>query len=1497
MKLPRQLAHLTIFLIVFVNSWNSFAQGTFSGDKSAYHDELDGYMQSISDIHEPILNEFLKAWETDSLFTEEEQQNIINLSQLMIEHNARPYPHFVSFISGQLAFKYFSTDPENYENWIEGLEKVLKNKKTKTQEIKNILEFTDILLRKNLIYESNATAWRASDKNYKILNKKQLRVEFEDVDLICYAKRDSMHLFNTKGTVYPAEYVWKGEGGLVTWERGGYIRDEVFAIIKEYTIELKKSEYYAEDVEFTNKLYFDEPLKGVLHDKVKYNISPERATYPQFDSYTKEFAITDMYENIDYEGGLSMQGAKLVGTGTLDKLAKLKIFRNDTLVLTAASKYFGFRSDRVSSQRTIVTILLKKDSIYHPDLFFTYRVANRELTLLKTDNYSSRSPYFNSYHKVDMNFDQLSWKMDEDVMNFTAPRGAAIGTAYFESVNYFNYEKFIAMMMMDQAHPLVTLKKFGELYGSDEFPVDAFADYLSMPLHQVQQMAMRMAFNGFVFYDVNNGTIRLKPRLYDYLDASINRIDYDVIGFESRVEAPLENAVYNIRTDDLIINGIPQIQVSDSQNVIIYPKYNRIILKNNRNFQFDGVVEAGLLTFYGSNFFFSYDSFKVNLQNVDSLHIEFLTGQKDNYGLPISEHVKNQLQYITGEILIDEADNKSGRKSNPEYPIFISKENSYVFYEQDNIQGGVYEANDFFFEVYPFVMDSLDNFNYRDLLFKGEFVSAGIFPTFEKELTLQPDNSLGFRHKTPPEGYPIYQGKGAYDNEIWLSNKGLKGDGKLEYLTSTTLSNDFNFFPDSMNTQSAKFDIALKTTETQFPMVYSLDNYIHWLPYADEMYANKTTTDFTLFNDSTKLNGNLLLQPTGLSGGGKMDLKNSDLHSDLFTYKAYDIFSDTADFFLKSLNTEGYTVISENINAHINYQQQKGWFRSNEDFSLVNFPDNKYVSYIDYFIWDMMKHELAMGSQAGEVEVDYTYEDVEPEGPRYISLHHDQDSLNFVSPLAYYDYENNYINAKGVKFIEVADSRIYPNQGEVTVERDAKMRTLEDARIRTNKITKLHTIHSATLHIEGKNYYSGFGNYDYVDENDKIQNIHLSEIKVDTGLHTVANGDIYEEANFKLSPVYQFLGKASLFADDSLLTFKGGVKIEHNCENPVPEWLYFTTRIDPDDIYIPIPEEAVDINRNKVYSGMYIYYDSVHIYPSFISMHKSYSDRAMVSSNGYMYYDKAQHLFKIGSEEKIHDFTLPEDYLSLHREECKLYGEGNIDLGQDLGQVKLFAYGNTRHDIPENETTLDMILMVDFYLSDPMLQLMAAEIDSVPNLEPVNLNSAVLNKTLNAVIGVETAQKLKDELSLFGTIKQIPPELRHTIVFNELKLQWNDMTNSYRSVGKIGIGSIGDVQINKRVDGFMELQIKRSGDIFDFYLEFDRRTYYYFGYTRGVMQTLSHNREYTETIMNMKTKERKKKVSRGETSYIYMISTDRKKNNFYRRWKDAVDGISTPDDE
>ena len=44
-------------------------------------------------------------------------------------------------------------------------------------------------------------------------------------------------------------------------------------------------------------------------------------------------------------------------------------------------------------------------------------------------------------------------------------------------------------------------------------------------------------------------------------------------------------------------------------------------------------------------------------------------------------------------------------------------------------------------------------------------------------------------------------------------------------------------------------------------------------------------------------------------------------------------------------------------------------FSSNEDFTLVSFPENKYVSFLDHFEWDMNRKILAMGSSKSAASV------------------------------------------------------------------------------------------------------------------------------------------------------------------------------------------------------------------------------------------------------------------------------------------------------------------------------------------------------------------------------------------------------------------------------------------------------------------------------------------------------------------------------------------------
>jgi hypothetical protein len=239
----------------------------------------------------------------------------------------------------------------------------------------------------------------------------------------------------------------------------------------------------------------------------------------------------------------------------------------------------------------------------------------------------------------------------------------------------------------------------------------------------------------------------------------------------------------------------------------------------------------------------------------------------------------------------------------------------------------------------------------------------------------------------------------------------------------------------------------------------------------------------------------------------------------------------------------------------------------------------------------------------------------------------------------------------------------------------------------------------------------------------------------------------------------------------------------------------------------------------------------------------------------------------------------------LHRENCEHYGEGKIGLGVELGQMKVRAYGNVKRKIPTNYTALDLTMLIDFFIAPEIIGIMAHDLDSFPGKGPIDLSRLSFKKNMAEILGPEQANAMFDELALFGKLKEPVEQLNRTIVLGELKLEWNDESNSYRSVGDLGIMSVNGVQINKQFKGYVEVSRKRSGDLFDIYIEVTPNIYYYFGYSRGVMQTLSTSRVFIQTIMGLKTKQRKSKTPKNGTPYVYIVSSDRKMQMFKRRFE------------
>jgi hypothetical protein len=167
---------------------------------------------------------------------------------------------------------------------------------------------------------------------------------------------------------------------------------------------------------------------------------------------------------------------------------------------------------------------------------------------------------------------------------------------------------------------------------------------------------------------------------------------------------------------------------------------------------------------------------------------------------------------------------------------------------------------------------------------------------------------------------------------------------------------------------------------------------------------------------------------------------------------------------------------------------------------------------------------------------------------------------------------------------------------------------------------------------------------------------------------------------------------------------------------------------------------------------------------------------------------------------------------------------------------------------------------------------------------------------MNELLGESGSKAYHEELKLFGFVKVYPPELTHTITFTHTKLTWDDESNSYYYVGKVGIGSMGKVQINRVVDAYIEVFKKRSGDIMDVYLKLDDNNWFYFGYTRGVMQIISSEEKLNDHIRKLPNKDRQMDVASGQTPYIYMVASDAKWTNFRRQYQSRLQKLEMPAD-
>ena len=1433
---------------------------------------------------EELLSRFYQRW-TIGRFNKQEKDGIRHLIETMRHKKMRTFPFLYDYVYTLTLLSESAQVPKSILAWHAYADSLLIEKST--TGFADFLVFSNNLLEKNQLHQKKYYSWFARESRFRFYLDTVFVVRFEKVDLVCASSNDSTSVEGTGGFFDYKNKAWIGSGGVVRWSRfGEQAGTDIYVDLPDYSILLDEPVFQVDSAVLHYKRFFSNPVVGVFRDKVLSSPPGDRSLFPVFTAYRGDIELPDIYTNMNYFGGIQIEGPNLYGVAVNGLMAMVTIMRNDTVFGKMTSEKFRILNDNTISAQATVVFYFENDSIYHPGLRVKYTNEDQQLVLYNEKEGSNSIPFFDSYHQLDIYVQALFWKLNEENILFKRIRMVNDkNLAYFVSSNYYSDRDFYQLQGIDDLHPLYVIQNFVNTYQVSEIQLGVLAGYMELSPEQVSAMLIGLSNKGFLVYNTETQIAIVKDRLNYFLDAKAGITDYDVLSLVSDVTTK-PNASFNIHNLGLSVYGVPQVSISDSQEVYIYPYDKSIQFFKNRNFNFDGHVHMGLLDFYTRNSTFVYDSFMLRMNYVDSL--AFMVKSQDTRSrIDSLIHVNNVITDLNGSIYIDDPNNKSGLKNFPLFPTFVSNDESYVFFNRKSIQDSTLHADHFYYRVDPFVFDSIKTFSTDGLAFEGTLVSSGIFPDISQPLVVMSDYSLGFEHHTPETGYPVYDAKGTFTRDISLSNEGFIGQGSLKFLTSGSTSDRYIFYPDSLVAIGQGFVVEKSPLEYDFPSVQGDTVDIRWMVDTNVMFVDNLDKPFIMYSNSW-LNGNLELNPGYMRGNGAFYFDQSELVSNTLQFNYNRLSADSADFYLKNRENDTLVFYANQYHAKINFDEQTGWFNHLYDNSFVKFPFNKYISTLDEVEWRMkddmllLKSNLSKDYKGLDTLNNMEVIDYKLVGPEFISLKPGQDSLRFFAGQASYNLRNYTIDIEYIKLIKVADAAIFPEAGKLRVLRDAQIETLKNATLIADTINKHHELYQAEVNIFGRKQYTAKAWINYTDRLGARQPVYLSDIGVNDMGVTTGYGQTPPEEVFFLSPEYLYQGAIKLVAADPYLHFEGGYRLNQECVLNYNNWVAFNQMLNPDDIVFNLADDTYDQDGRKIYFGL-AYSDEFRKYYSLAFQPlRNENDRLLMSAKGQLVFDTLSHSFVVGQRINGGTKKLLPDNIVLETETCTMNGRGILDLGLDFNMLNATVTGNFEHLIVPDSTRLEVVLALNFYFDEKLLGMITDSLRLSYNTgvtDPKEIFPLFLQKNLPNDVDLSG---FIEELALYGQIRRLPDLLKQSVIFSDLKLVWDSDSRSYYSKGKIGVGYLGGATINKYLDGYIQIQPGVAGSSITIYLQPSPETWYFLSYKNGIMQVLSSDAAFNEKLEALKPEKRILNQNSDTQYYEFVISTKRKVVDFIR---------------
>ncbi|MEL6667702.1 MAG: hypothetical protein AAFP08_01955, partial [Bacteroidota bacterium] len=963
----RIFIHFFLLLFLFSSAVQAQSADPFPTDEGtdAYLEALEDWMLAsrndrVNEAFELFYGLFLSGE-----FTEDEQLRIMETTNKMVERRIPKASGFIHYLGSLELVKRVSQDSAVFFNqYHDALAMLMAEGRFRVTQLDKTVNVAKAYYEdRRLSKDTRGTYWKVLGGNPSWLYDNGPKLRIDDADrMIAISGSDSMVIAETSVVIDVIEGNGTGEGGEVNWEDLG-LDPEVRATLNAYTFETNRNIYTASSALMYYPAYFgDEPLEGSYTNKVQIGGIRAGTDFPQFTSSAGYVEIRNVGEGIDLRGNFELRGSTVYAIGAEGRQAEVEMTIEDSagneVVNGKADRFSVKQEERIIGDGVETTIYFGEDSLYHPSVSMKVDIEQRLIQLIRTNSGADRNPFYHSLNRVNIHADYLDIYLNQDSVVVGKPTVsfAEKGDVLIESEEYFSAGDYYRLQNIAEVNPLVLMLALRQQEtGNDFISTERVAKAINprFTTANIQSLLFELAAGGFITYNVDQQRIRLKPKVEHYVRADRNEGDYDRVTFRSVTDDI--NAIMNLRTGEIFVSGVRPIEFNREKRMAILPDNSEMTILGDRDADFDGKVYAGQALFDGTDFHFKYQPYQIILDSVEYMDV-FLPEQGSDPNNPNMLSIGSRIEGLSGTLLLDAPQNKSGREDISIFPSIQSVGESFVYYDLGDT-AAVYNRDSFYFAMEPFTFSSLDDLSQSDVEFAGRLVSGGIFPDIEETAKLQEDQSLGFVTETDEGGLPAYEGRGDYAGEISLSNEGLSGRGTLSYIGAQVDSEDIRFELDRTTASAREFNVEEEITPRDMPQVRGQEVNILWRPYQDSMMVQSVeNTPFEMFRAGQhNFDGLLVLTPDGLKGTGTLSWDAASLESDAVEFAHFSAEADTADVRIKSIDEEERVALkTTDVQAKVDFETQTATFQNNGEELVTTLPYNQYQTSIKRFDWDMV---------------------------------------------------------------------------------------------------------------------------------------------------------------------------------------------------------------------------------------------------------------------------------------------------------------------------------------------------------------------------------------------------------------------------------------------------------------------------------------------------------------------------------------------------------------